>query len=84
MSKVLDYIICFGLLVLLALQVSACETKEQELSRSKKESSDRILQLAYFKDPRTNLCFVGYGMGWNFGLMTNVPCSPEVEKLIKE
>jgi hypothetical protein len=46
-----------------------------------------INQISYFKDKRTNLCFVDnenyfYQTGF-IHIYTNVPCSPEVEKFIK-
>jgi hypothetical protein len=38
--------------------------------------------LVYFKDARTGLCFAGRGFGHPWGVVTNVPCSAEVEKAI--
>lgn len=35
----------------------------------------------YYKDTRTDLCFAGYNLGGHDGYLTQVPCSPEVEKL---
>lgn len=43
-------------------------------------SSDRLDNLTYFKDTRTGLCFAGRHIGSNYGYLTNVPCSSEVEK----
>ena len=44
-------------------------------------------QLEYYKDPRTNLCFVRSavenGRGFGYNVFSYVPCTPEVEKLIK-
>jgi hypothetical protein len=45
--------------------------------------SEEVGQVQYYKDNRTNLCFVinrSYGGYLNF---TYVPCTPEVERLIK-
>lgn len=36
----------------------------------------------YFKDPRTNLCFVMYRDRTT--IPSNVPCTPEVENFIKQ
>lgn len=84
MKKFIEYLTLLGLLALFVLHVAACETKEEAVQHNKKALADRVEMFGYFKDPRTNLCFAGYGMGWNYGLLANVPCSPEVEKLIKE
>lgn len=43
--------------------------------------------LEYYKDTRTNLCFVRNSVtnsqAISYNVFTNVPCTPEVEKLIK-
>lgn len=61
-------------LLLLAL---ACEPTGARLGR----------QGDYFRDRRTNLCFV-YWVTWTQSgtreTATNVPCTPEVESLIRE
>ena len=51
---------------------------EQE-RRAKSYSSGLI----YIKDARTNLCFATYSLGYDNGSFANVPCSPEVLKLVK-
>jgi hypothetical protein len=48
-----------------------CETQQE-----------RVRGFVYIKDSRTNLCFATYELGGNQGLMTNVPCSGEVETAI--
>ncbi len=50
--------------------------------------AEEAAQVHYYKDPRTNLCFVRsyvneYPMG-TATIFTNVPCTPEVEKLISK
>ena len=47
----------------------------------------RAGQITYVKDSRTNLCFVynevtNSNLG-SYDIFTNVPCTPEVEELIK-
>jgi hypothetical protein len=42
----------------------------------------KTFDLTYTKDYRTGLCFAVLGLGYNHGVVTNVPCSPEVEALI--
>ena len=50
--------------------------------------SEEVNHLDYYKDNRTNLCFArnvfqnGTSM-FNEYIYVNVPCTPEVEKLIK-
>jgi len=65
---------------ILLLALSACHTSPQEI----------VSGLIYFKDPKTNLCFAGKFLGQaKFtssppeGLLTNVPCTPEVEHQIE-
>lgn len=38
--------------------------------------------LNYSKDYRTGLCFASMYLGSTSGTLSNVPCTPEVEKLI--
>lgn len=70
-------LLCFGLL--------ACN--EQTRKEIAPTDSEKAAQVSYYKDPRTNLCFAtSYVSEYPFGTATifaNVPCSPEVEKLIK-
>jgi hypothetical protein len=60
---------------LLALALLGCEAKGETLGRDGE----------YFRDKRTNLCFV-YWVTWsNSGareIATNVPCTDEVMKLV--
>lgn len=43
---------------------------------------DIIQTVEYHRDSRTGLCYATYGLGMQNGTMTNVPCTPEVEKLL--
>lgn len=51
-------------------------------------ATDEVNHIGYYKDNRTNLCFAknifqnGTSM-FNEYIYVNVPCTPEVEKLIK-
>lgn len=38
----------------------------------------------YFKDKETNLCFYGRYLATSNAVLVLVPCSPEVEKVIKK
>lgn len=60
------------------LSLTACDSDKIELD----DSNLIINNLQYFKDKRTNLCFAGYNLHYAVN-MTNVTCTPEVEKLIK-
>lgn len=44
-------------------------------------SSIKSKDILYLKDQRTNMCFAKTTDGTS---VTNVPCTPEVEKLIKK
>lgn len=52
-------------------------------------AGDEVNKIRYFKDSRTNLCFAlstftgGGALPQNESVFSNVPCTPEVEKLIK-
>jgi hypothetical protein len=39
-------------------------------------------ELIYLKDYRTNLCYASWGAMNESGVLTNVPCTPEVERLL--
>lgn len=49
---------------------------------TKQDRNDRIQGIEYHRDQRTNLCYATYLFGYNNGVMTYVPCTPEVEKLL--
>jgi hypothetical protein len=59
------------LLLVLVLFVASCGTNEEW-----------ALKLNYFKDSRTGLCFAERAWGMETGVVTNVPCTPEVERMI--
>lgn len=59
-------------IVLLSLLLVGCSLTPGELY-------DRAASVQYMRDSRTNLCFA---VNPNNGSMTNVPCTPEVEKLL--
>jgi len=41
-------------------------------------------ELRYIQDPRSNLCFATYNLGYQTGTMATVPCTEKVLKLIEE
>lgn len=49
---------------------------------SRQTRHDMIQTVEYHRDNRTGLCFATYGLGMQNGVMTNVPCTSEVEKLL--
>jgi hypothetical protein len=50
---------------------------------SQDETKATINNINYYKDIRTNICFAALHLGWDNGAVTAVPCTPEVEKLLK-
>jgi hypothetical protein len=60
-------------LLVCLLGLLACET-----------TADKVSEITYIRDPRTNLCFATWNWGAQIGSFTAVPCSPEVSKLITE
>ena len=72
------FIVCFSTLI-------CCKQTEEEkgevISRIRSSDAEWLgRNLTYFKDERTNLCFVSWAPGYNAGLIANVPCTTEVEK----
>lgn len=47
------------------------------------ENNEVLNTISYFRDERTGLCFAARALGFNQGVMSNVPCTAEVERLIK-
>ena len=73
--------------ILLCLFLISCNEGSREEFRKEvfptvREEAQR---LTYVKDTRTNLCFVRNSVltDVNSVVFTNVPCTPEVEKLIR-
>jgi len=74
-------------LLLVFLFLMGCEESKQTDSPKPSWEAKQANSIVYTKDTRTNLCFalstVGeYPIGTSV-IVTNVPCTPEVEKLIK-
>ena len=69
-------------LIVLTVFLLACSP--ESLKQQQKESIDYGMNtLEYCKDTRTGLCFAGCNLGWQTSVLANVPCTPEVERLIK-
>lgn len=64
-----------------------CSCSEQSRADLFPSAAQRASQITYVKDSRTNLCYVynyvDNGHGFSSDIFVNVPCTPEVEKLIK-
>lgn len=75
----------FGLLLLC---FTCCDVNGQSKTLEQEQNSDMhkyVESIRYCKDIRTGLCFAGcpvYANAYN-AVLANVPCTPEVEKLIK-
>lgn len=75
--------------LLLVLLLVSCTTETSESKRnvylnSMNDSNSTMFlpEIRYYKDTATNLCFAGQWLGWNSAVLTNVPCTPEVDKLV--
>lgn len=55
------------------LFLAGCETSKETLNK-----------ITYYKDERTGLCFVDNVTYYGYDVFTNVPCTPEVEKVISD
>lgn len=70
------------LLLISLFSLIGCEDVRRTIAPN---ASEQVNDIAYVKDSRTNLCFVvsrvsEYPVG-TADVFSNVPCSPEVEKL---
>ena len=62
--------------ILLVLLLSACTSRVEKATQLVQDD------LWYFQDTRTNLCFATYEPMKREGLLTEVPCTEEVKRLI--
>lgn len=71
--------------IVLALLVLSCDGPiEPDWTAARRQAQKDTQNITYTKDLRTKLCFATAGwMEGNSATITNVPCSPEVEKLIQ-
>lgn len=67
-------------LLFLALFLVACSPQEQ--AAQDKNSLQR--NILYFKDTRTGICFATYRLGSQYGAMTSVECTPEIQQTAEE
>jgi hypothetical protein len=71
--------ILFGILL---LRSSTFKQGPKESHREDVVRASNIVnskELYYVKDKRVNICYAVHEFGWNSGLLTYVPCTPEVE-----
>lgn len=73
--------------ILLCLLLMGCDEGSKESFRKEvfPTTHEQAQRIHYVKDKRTDLCFVYNSVltDVNSVVFTNVPCTPEVEKLIK-
>ena len=69
------------LLFMVFLTMLGCSTPE-ERNRFKISSDIEWLNgnIEYYKDVNKNVCYAGAYIGYNFGTLTYVPCTPEIER----
>lgn len=68
-------------ILILAIFIMGCETLKQQGIENEKNLINQ--DLSYYKDSKTGLCFAAISIGSTAQSVTNVPCTPEVERLIK-
>lgn len=69
--------------LLFCLLIVGCSTPQEIEDIKARRKQEEIAELSYHKDNRTGLCFVRNQTTHGYVVFTNVPCTPEVEKLIK-
>lgn len=82
----LGRIACFSAAVWifsLAFLAVACNEVDMKKSRNDFELREMSTEMHYFKDANTGLCFAAMNLSMQSATMTNVPCTPEVEKIAR-
>ena len=70
------------ILFLMLLTMFGCVSKvEKQQSQSRYNSDVLELQIKYYKDTTTNLCYAGMYVGSNANSITSVPCTTKVEEV---
>lgn len=68
--------------ILIGLFLVSCKVENRLPTKTREQVSDEMMYyIGYWKDKRTGLCFAGSIHPPN-SLLTNVPCTPEVEATI--
>lgn len=62
----------------ITVSITSCESMETPHTDTQKASH----YIHYYKDARTGLCFAGSAGDYEGATLTNVSCTPEVEKLV--
>lgn len=65
------------------LMLFACQSAAEQYNDNVRDVQRATNQLIYTKDSRTNLCYASREAGRTWRLLTNVPCTDEVNKAIK-
>lgn len=70
-------------LLMVCLFLAACDEQKwhTEVQGARKNAVNSDME--YYKDNRTGLCYGTLYLGSQSTAIANVPCSPEVERLIK-
>ncbi len=68
-------------LILICLLVCSCNVEDMKKASIEYDVNTMSTEMRYYKDTNTNLCFAASHIGTQMATMTNVPCTPEVEKV---
>jgi hypothetical protein len=71
----------YMLFLLLFVGCSSPDKMEQREQYRKMHVETLSDTVEYYRDTRTNLCFAGIAIGYQWGSLTNVPCTTEVDKI---
>ena len=63
--------------------LTGCNEVDMKKSRNDFELREMSTEMHYFKDTNTGLCFAAMNLSMQSATMTNVPCTPEVEKIAR-
>ncbi len=65
-------------IILAAFSLFGCVDEPHHTESQKSQN-----YIHYYKDPRTDICFAGSCLGCREAVLTTVPCTPEVERLLE-
>ncbi len=74
-----SFILKVQIIIAICLFTIGCPNEQAQHDRQVQTAN----KISYWKDSRTNICFASLNLGWDSATMASVPCTPEVERLIK-
>ncbi len=80
----LDWLLVFSLSCFAfagIVHLTGCDPAQVKANEMDYDVKELSRELHYYKDTNSNLCFAVMNLDMQSATMTNVPCTPEVEKM---